>query len=117
MRIIIAILILLFISTFALAENVVQIATTRDTSGVWNNWIPQAVTWDTTVVAIIQDHYAMSYKALQTWMFPVEGGYIKATFKRLILGEYAIRWSIDGELWSDANSVIILSPKTPKAGK
>lgn len=116
MRYIIIGLLMLFV-VININADVVQIATTRDATGNWNNWLPQMVTWDTTVIAITQDHYAMSYKALQAWMFPVEGGYIKATFKRLILGEYAIRWSIDGELWSDANSVIILSPKTPKAGK
>ena len=117
MRLIMVILILLFVSTVALAENVVQIATTRDATGVWNNWIAQAVTWDLTVVQIIADHYAISYKVIQTWYFPAESGFIKGTFNRNILGEYAIRWSVDGGLWSEAESVTILQPEKPKAGK
>lgn len=117
MKIVMVILILLFISTLALAENVVQIATTRDNAGIWNNWIAQAVTWDLTVVQIIADHYAMSYKVIQTWYFPIESGFIKGTFNRNVLGEYAIRWSTDGGLWSEAESVIILQPAKPKAGK
>lgn len=116
MKYVIAIFFCLFyIALSAFSENIVQIATTTDTTGHWNNWAAQAVTWDNTVVADVPDHQPSSTKALQTWHFPVTNGFISATFIRKILGVYAIRWSQDGELWSEPTSVIILKPGNPRA--
>lgn len=108
-------IILFFIAIPVFSENIVQISTTLDISGHFNNWTTQVVTWDNTVIPDVPDHMPMSYKSLQTWYFPVETGFIKATFIRKILGVYAIRWSQDADIWSEPVSVIILKPGNPRA--
>ena len=115
--IIFSLIIILCIPLCTYAQNVVQIATTRDATGHWNNWLSQIVTWDLTVLTDAPDHLPMSYKSAQTWYLPTtDTSFIKATFTRKILGAYAIRWSMDnGDIWSDSSSVIILKPNHGKS--
>jgi hypothetical protein len=109
------IIILLLFATMSYGADVVQIATTRDVTGTWNNWVVQAVTWDTVNVATIGDHIPVSTKVLQTWYFPIDTGWLKATFSRTLLGVYGLRWSRDGELWSNAESVAIENPANARS--
>ena len=115
MRALISIIVLLLLASICYPADIVQIATTRDTTGHFNNWTVQTVTWDTTIYTDIPDSYAVSYKVLQTWAFPIsEMEYLKATFTRSTLGEYAIRWSRDGVIWSDVSVGIIQRPGRPR---
>ena len=111
-KIILIIALLMYsLTAMAFAADVVQIATTRDDSGKWDNWVAQAVTWDATVLVDAPDHNSISLKSLQTWLFPVGTGFITATFDRPILGKYALRWSRDGIFFSEPAMVEIQKPK------
>lgn len=112
-----AIVLLLVFTQISFCTDIVQISDTRNDAGQWINWIEQEVTWDSTIITNIPDHYPISTKAIQTWAFPVENGWIKATFSRTILGVYALRWSHDALLWSDSESVSIQKPGNPHNNK
>lgn len=117
MKTIIVSLILMFLVTSVYCADVVQIATTRDASGKFNNWVVQVVTWDATPVTDIPDPYATSNNALQIWYFPTsDTEWLKATFLRPILGPYGMRWSRDGLIWSDPAVCVILKPGKPQGG-
>lgn len=116
MKTVLFIIILTLYATVAFGADVVQIATTRDANGNWINPVVQAVTWDTTVYLTIADGKSTSTTSLQRWAFPVDGGWLKATFTRNILGEYGIRWSHDGELWSEWSPHTIIKPGNPRSG-
>jgi hypothetical protein len=103
----------IFVSS-AFCADVVQIATTRDAGDKWTGWVVQAVTWDPIIYPTVGDHNPVSTKVLQQWAFLVEGGFIKATFTRNILGTYGLRWSRDGELWSEPNTCVVQGPGQPK---
>ena len=116
MRTIILTIAIMLLASMAFAADIVQIATTRDASGNWDNPVEQVMTWDATIYPTIADGRSTSTTSLQHWAFPVEGGWLKATFTRIILGEYGIRWSRDGVLWSEWQAHTILKPGKPRAG-
>jgi hypothetical protein len=105
---------LLLLTSTVFAVDVVQVSVVRDSSGQWINPTPQVVTWDVTVYTTVGDPKSTSTTSLQHWAFPFDDGWIKASFNRPILGEYSIRWSRDGELWSDWNSHTIIKPGNPR---
>jgi hypothetical protein len=116
MKTLIIVLMLLF-ATVAYCADVVQIADIRDANSKWSNWTVQAVTWDTAVVPDIPDGSSTTTKSLQSWYFPMADGWHKATFTRTKLGEYGIRWSADGIIWSDSTPLTILKPGNAQNGK
>jgi hypothetical protein len=95
------------------SADIVQIATTLDSTGHCNNWTILTVTWDTIIYTDVPDHIPTSTKSLQTWMFPIDNGYLKATFIRSV-GIYWIRWSRDGVIFSEPNSIEVRRPATPR---
>lgn len=104
----------LLLSNICFSADVVQISDTRDATGKFNNWVNQVVTWDTTAVVSIPDSSSVSYTALQLWMFPItDNTWVKGSFIRSVLGEYGIRWSRDGIIWSDVSVCSILKPGRP----
>jgi len=112
MRYLILPLILLLFCLPALAQTTepqVQLSTERDATGHFTNWQPLEVTWDATLVADVPDHNATDDDATQEWYVPIsETEWQMFTFKRGQKGEYAVRWSKDGELWSDAAACRII---------
>jgi hypothetical protein len=107
-------IILLLITNLCFSADVVQISTSRDSLGHWQNWIIQIVIWDLTILTDVPDHNSISTRALQTWFFPVETGFITATFVRP-LGIYALRWSRDGVIFSGDNMVEVKRPDKPNS--
>lgn len=114
MKLALAVVLFLVVVSFAFAQPVINISSTRDTNGKFDQWTEQIVAWETEVIADVPDHKATDDDVLQEWYIPVEGGYQKCSFTRAIKGEYGFRYSNDGQLWSEVVVVEIVKPKKPK---
>lgn len=101
----------LFSVSLASAQGVVQLATERDAeTGDFIDWAEIPVTWGSEVVTAVADHRGTDDDSLQEWYVPVAGGWLLFSFIRSQFGEYAVRWSQGGNLWSDLAVVVIISP-------
>lgn len=102
------------ISFTTFAQDRVQISSERDEEGKFTNWSDLTVDWEADVVTVVPDHSGSDMDSLQEWFVPVSGGWKFFKFTRTELGEYAVRWSRDGTLWSKPGVCEIKEPESPQ---
>lgn len=103
-------LVLIFAVSNAIAQGVVQISTERNAEENFVTWTELTVTWDSDVVSTVPDHRGVDDDSLQEWYVVTAGGWLLFSFVRAEVGEYAIRWSPDGTIWSIPAVVTIIPP-------
>lgn len=120
----VAMLISLFCISFAYAQESTQIEFTRerDAQGKWTNWTPLTVVWDAapTPAESVPDHMGIDDDAQQDWYTPFTSvetvTWYKFTFMVDQTGEYAVRLSMAGVLWTEPASCTVKSPAPPRHG-
>lgn len=109
------VLICLFFLLFSISASsqtqIIQLSEERDPgSRIFINWTELIVVWDTEVVTSIPDSNPVDDDILQEFYAVVEDGWKRFSFQRVKRGEYAVRYSGDGQLFSEPAVVRCILP-------